>query len=174
MRIEYIYDAESIDNVVFYIQAMLHRTKVSFATLLSTYYFYFASDAWKCIHYCIHCRKSKCIHYYSCNFRLFTFYYNSDSIWKTFTKYNTCRYADLPLSYSLIRNTATQFLVGNLSRNLLGILHMCDRMWGDITIVRYMFEIKIYAYMLDSNSLLLLCHLTSYFCLGGNTNRTFI
>ena len=92
MHFEYIYYAESIDYVNTYILAMLQWTKVSFATVLSTFYCYFASDAWKCINYCTHCRKLKCIHYYSCNFRLFTFCYRSDSICKAFTTYNPCWY----------------------------------------------------------------------------------
>ena len=77
-----------IDNVNTYIEATLQWTKVSYATLLITFYCYFASDAWKCINYCTHCRKLKGIHYYSCNFRLFTLYYKSDSICKTFTTYS--------------------------------------------------------------------------------------
>ena len=71
----------------------------------------------------------KCIHYYSCNFRLFMFYYKSNSMYKTFTTCNPCIYVDTPLSYSLITNTATQFLGGNLLRNLLGILHTWDTVW---------------------------------------------
>jgi hypothetical protein len=102
MHVECIDTTESIDYVIIYIQAALLSTKVSLATLLSTFYCYFASDDQKCIHYCTHCRKLKCIHYSSCNFRFFTFCYKSDSICKTFTPCNPCRYFDTPLSYSLI------------------------------------------------------------------------
>ena len=83
---------ESIDNVIFYILAKLQWAKVSFATLLSKFYCLFASDAWKHINYCMHCRNLKCIHYYSFNFRLFTFDHKSDSICKTITTYNPCGY----------------------------------------------------------------------------------
>ena len=38
-------------------------------------------------------------------------------------------YVDTPLPYSLITNTATQFLGRNLMRNLLGVLHMCNTVW---------------------------------------------
>ena len=48
MHFEYIYYAESIDYVNTYILAMLQWTKVSFATLLSAFYKYFAPDAHKC------------------------------------------------------------------------------------------------------------------------------
>ena len=82
MNIKCIDTIEIIDYVIIFIQAMLQWTKVSLATLLSTFYCYLAFDDRKCIHYCMHCRKLKCIHYYSFNFRLFTFYYKSDSICK--------------------------------------------------------------------------------------------
>ena len=75
-----------------YIKATPQQTKVSFETVLSTFYSYFAYDAWKFINYCKHCRKLKCIHYYSCHFRLFMFYYKSNSICKTITACNTCIY----------------------------------------------------------------------------------
>ena len=117
---------------------MLQSTKVSFATLLSTFYSYFASDALKCINYCMHCRKLKCIHYYSYNFRLFAFYYKSNSICKTFTAYNPCRYVDMPLAYSLMVNTTTQFLGRNLLRNLFGILLMCNIVWFQQYSINYL------------------------------------
>ena len=126
MHVECIYDADSIDNVVIYIEAMLQWTQVSFATLLITFYKYFASDARRCINYCTHDRKLKCIHYYSCTFRLFTLYYKSGSIYETFKIYNPCRHVDTPLSHSMIPNTATQYLGRNLLRNLLGILQTCN------------------------------------------------
>ena len=76
---------EGIDYVIISILAMLQWAKVSFKTVLSTFYFYFASDDRKCINYCMHCRKLKCIHRYSCNSRLITFHYKCGSICKAFT-----------------------------------------------------------------------------------------
>ena len=128
MNVELFAATESIDYVIIYVQATLQWTKVSFATLWSTFYYWFASDDQKCINYCTHCRKLKCIHYYSFNFRLFMFYYKSDSICKTITSYNTFIYFDTPLLYCLITNTVTQFLGGNLLRNLLCLLQMHNTM----------------------------------------------
>ena len=108
MHVECIDSPESIDNVIIYILAMLQWAKISFATLLSTFYFYFTSDARKCINYCMHCRNLICIHYYSFNFRLFIFDHKGDSICKTIKAYNPCIYVDTPLPYSLITNTDTQ------------------------------------------------------------------
>ena len=122
MHVERIDTTESIDYVIIYILAMLQLAKVTLATLLSTLYCYFASDDQKCINYCMHCRKLKCIHYYSFNFRLFIFDHKSDSICKTIKAYNACIYVDTPPPYSLITNTATQFLGRNLLRNSLCIL----------------------------------------------------
>ena len=79
---------ESIDNVIIYILATLQWAKISFATLLSTFCFYFTSDAQKCINYCMPCRNLICIHYYSFNFRLFIFDHKSNSICKTIKAYN--------------------------------------------------------------------------------------
>ena len=45
MNVEYISDADSIDFVIIYIEATPQGTKVSFATLLGTFYYYFAYDA---------------------------------------------------------------------------------------------------------------------------------
>ena len=64
LQVERIDATEGIDHVTIYILAMLQSAKVSLATLLSTLYFYFTSDAQKCIHYCTHYRKLKCTHYY--------------------------------------------------------------------------------------------------------------
>ena len=91
----------------------------------------------KCINYCAHCRKLKCIHYSSCNVKLFTLYCKSDSIFKTLTTYYPCRYVDMPLSYSLITNTATQSLGRYLLRNLLGILQMCNSVWYEQYSINY-------------------------------------
>ena len=131
LHVERIDATEGIDHVTIYILATLQWAKVSLATLLCTFCFYFASDDQKCIHYCTHCRKLKCIHYSTCNFRLFTFHYKRDSICKTIKAYNPCIYADTPLPYSLITNTATVFLGGNLLRNLLGILNTCGTVCFD-------------------------------------------
>ena len=122
MHVERIDTTESIDYVIIYILAMLQLAKVTLATLLSTLYCYFASDDQKCINYFMHCSKLKCIHYSLSNSRLFTFHYKRDSICKTIKAYNACIYVDTPLPYSLITNTATQFLGRNLLRNSLGIL----------------------------------------------------
>ena len=108
IHVQSIDSPESIDNVIIYILATLQWAKVSLATVLSTFYFYCTSDARKCIHYCMHCRKLICIHYYSFNFRLFIFDHKSDSICKTIKAYNPCIYADKPLPYSLITNIDTQ------------------------------------------------------------------
>ena len=48
MHVEHIDTPDSIDNGIIYILAMLQWTKVSFATLLSAFYKYFAPDAHKC------------------------------------------------------------------------------------------------------------------------------
>jgi hypothetical protein len=92
MHVECIDNTESIDYVIIYIQATLQWVKVSFAIQLSTFYCYFASDNRKCINYCLHCRKLKCIHYYSSNFRHDMFDHKSDSICKTIPIYCPCRY----------------------------------------------------------------------------------
>ena len=92
MNVKCIDTTEIIEYVIIYIQAKLQWTKVSLATLFNVFYCYFACDAWKCINYCMHGRKLKCIHYSSCNFRLFTFYHKSNSTCKTITTYNPCRY----------------------------------------------------------------------------------
>ena len=128
MNVERNAATESIDYVIFYIQAMLQWVKVSFATLLSIFYCYIASDIRKCINYCLHCRKLKCIHFYTFNFRKITFDHKSDSMSKTIPVYCQCGYKCwyTPLPYSLIANTATQFLGGNLLGNLLGIVKACD------------------------------------------------
>ena len=126
MHVECIDTQESIDCVNIYILAMLQWAKVSLATLLSTFYCYFASDVWECINYCMHCRKLIRIHYSLCNYRLFTFHYKRDSICKAFTTSNPWIFVNTPLPYSLITNTATQFLGGNLLRNSLCILQTCD------------------------------------------------
>ena len=118
--------AYSHNLVIIYILATLQWANVSFASLLSTFYHYFASDDQKCINYCMHCRKLKCIHYYSCIFRLFTFDYTRGSNCKGFTTYNLCKLVDTPLPNYLITNTVTQFLVGHLPRNLFDRLHMWD------------------------------------------------
>ena len=80
MHIKSIDSTESIDNVIIYILATLQWAKISFATLLSTFCFYFTSNAQKCINYCMHCRNMIFIHYYSFNFRLFMFYHKSNSM----------------------------------------------------------------------------------------------
>ena len=120
MHIESFDTAESIDYVTINIQAMLQWTKISFATLLSTFYIYFASNAWKCIHYCTHCRKLKSIHHYSYNLETLHFTTKNNSFCKTFTTYNPSKIVDTPLPYSMITDTATQFLGRNLWQNSLG------------------------------------------------------
>ena len=128
MHIECIDTTDSIDHVIICTLAMLQWVKVSLATLLSTFYCYFAPDDQKCINSCMHCWKLKCIHY-SSNFRFFTFYYKRDSFCATCTTYNPCVFVDVPLPYSLITNKTTQFLGGNLLRNSWGILQKCDIEW---------------------------------------------
>ena len=86
---------------------------------------------------CAHFYKLKGIHYYTWNFRLFVFYSKITSICKTSTAYNPCIYVDMPLPYSLIPNTAKQFLDGNLLRNLLGILHTWNTVWFEQYSVQY-------------------------------------
>ena len=108
IHVQSIDSPESIDNVIIYILATLQWAKISFATLLSTFCFYFTSDAQKCINYCMHCRNLIFIHFYSFNFRLFIFDHLGDSICKTIKAYNPCIYADTPLPYSLITNIDTQ------------------------------------------------------------------
>ena len=108
MHVQSIDSPESIDNVIIYILATLQWAKISFATLLSTFYFYLTSYARKCINYCMHCRHLKYIHYYSFNFRLFIFDHKSDAICKTIKAYNAFIYVDTPPPYSLIPNTDTQ------------------------------------------------------------------
>ena len=108
LHVERIDAVEGIDHVIIYILATLQWAKISFATLLSTFYSCFASDARKCINHCMHCRNLKCIHYYSFNFRLFIFDHKSDSICKTIKAYNACIYVDTPLPYFLITNTEIQ------------------------------------------------------------------
>jgi hypothetical protein len=110
MHFQSIAFPESIDNVIIYILATLQWAKISFDTLLSTFYFYFTSDARKCINCCMHCRNLKCIHYYSFNFRLFIFDHKGDSNsnCKTIKAYNSCVYTNAPHPYSFITNTDTQ------------------------------------------------------------------
>ena len=108
MHIECIDTTDSIDHVIICTLAMLQWVKVSLATLLSTFYCYFAPDDQKCINSCMHCWKLKCIHY-SSNFRFFTFYYKHDSFCATCTTYNPCVFVDVPLPYSLITNKTTQY-----------------------------------------------------------------
>ena len=171
MHIDCNYNAESVDYVNTYILATPQWRKVSFATLLSTFYYYLASDAWRCLNYCTHCRKLIYIHYYSCNFRLSTFYYKSNSICKTFTTCDPCIYVDLPLSYSLITNTST--ISGQESLEALVLyttsyLQYC-MVWA---IFHKLFEHYIYAYILIPKHIhyfmdRLPHHITSYFWLGG-------
>ena len=61
----------------------------------------------------------------------------------------------MPLPYSLITNTATQFLGGNLLRNLLGILHTGNTVWFEQCSINYLNLIYIYIYF-DSKTYLLL------------------
>ena len=138
MYIEHIDTTERIDYVIIYILATLQRVKVSLATLLSTFYFYFASDYQKCINLCKNCRKLKSIHYYSCNFRLFMLHYKHNFICMAFPKNKPCIYSDKPLPFSLITNTGTQFLGGNLFRNLLCILQMCNIEWFEQYSINYL------------------------------------
>ena len=152
MHFEHIDTTESIDYVIIYILALLQWAKVSLETLLSTFYYYFASDAWIYIHYCMHCRKLKCIHYSysSCNFRLFTFYYKSNPFCATCTTYNPCVYVDAPLPYSLITNIATQFLGRNLLRNLFEILHMWDTEWFEQYSINYFNVIHMHIFWFEN------------------------
>ena len=92
MHVQSIDSPESIDYVIIYILATLEWAKVSFGTLLSTFYFYFTSDAWRCNNDCMHCRNLKCIHYNSFNFRLLLFDHKGGSICKTIKTYNPCGY----------------------------------------------------------------------------------
>ena len=92
MHVQSIDSPESIDYVIIYILATLEWAKVSFWTLLITFYFYFTSDAWKRNNDCMHCRNLKCIHYNSFNFRLLIFDHKGDSICKTIKTYNPCGY----------------------------------------------------------------------------------
>ena len=126
MNIERNAATESIDYIIIYIEAMLQWVKISIATLLSTFYCYFASDDRKCINYCSHCRKLKCIHYYSFNFRQNTFYHKSDSICKTIPTYCPCRYKYwYTSSIFLHSNTATKFLGVQLLGNSLYRVYSC-------------------------------------------------
>ena len=162
MHIECIYDAESIHNVITYIKAMLQWAMVPFTTLLSTFFKYFASDPWRCINYCAHCKKIEVHHYYSCNLRLFTLYYKCYSIYKTFTTYIPCRYVDTPLSYSMIKNTATQLLSRNLLRNLLGMIHTCNTLWFEQYSISYFNLIYMHIFWIPNIFITyrLDCHIT--------------
>ena len=170
MHVERIDTTESIHHVIIYILAMLQWSKVSLVTLLSTVYCYFASDDQKCIHYCTHCRKLKCIHYYSCNIRLFTFYYKRDSICKAFTTYNPCICVDTPLPYSLITNTATQILGGNLLRNLFDIQHTWDTVWFEQYSIYYFNVVCMHIFWFENIFITLRVgspHVRSYFWWAG-------
>jgi hypothetical protein len=55
-------------------------------------------------------------------------------------------YVDTPLTYSLITNTATQFLGGNLLQNSLGILHMWDTEWFEQYSIHYLNLINMHVF----------------------------
>ena len=150
MHVECIDTPEGTDHVIIFILAMLQWAKVSLAILLSTFYCYFASDDQKCINYCTHCRKLKCIHYYSCNFRLFTIHYERDSICKAFTTYNPCIFADTPLLYSLITNIATQLLGGNLLKNSFDIPRKWDTEWFKQCSINYLYAMYMHIFWLEN------------------------
>ena len=111
----------------------------------------------------MHCRKLKCIHYSSSCFRLFTLYYKNDSFCATCTTYNPGVYVDAPLPYSLITNIATQFLGGNLLRNLFDILHLWDTECYEQYSISYFNVIYMCIFWLENIFLTLRsdCHITS-------------
>ena len=111
---------------------------------------------------------------FPCTLKLYMFYYKSDSICKTFTTYNPCRYDDTCLPYSLIKNTATQFLVGNLLRHSFDILHT----WDTVQFEQYSIN-NLNVIYFDSKSNLLLkgwivtsCHIISL--VGGQILKRII
>ena len=53
--------------------------------------------------------------------------------------YNPCVYVDAPLSYSLMTNTATQLLGGNLLKNLFDIQQMWDTEWFKQYSINYLY-----------------------------------
>jgi hypothetical protein len=85
MNVEHIDTTGSIDYVIIYILAMLQWAKVSFATVLSTFNCYFASDDGNAsiIVRIVENWYSFIIIHVILDF--LTFYYKSDSICKAFT-----------------------------------------------------------------------------------------
>ena len=137
LHVERIDATEGIDHVTIYILATLQWAKVSLATLLSTFYCYFASDDWKCIHYCMHCRNWNAfiiLHVILDFLHLTT---NVTPSVRPSQTYNPCVYVDAPLPYSLITNIATQLLGGNLLRNLFDIRQTWDTEWFEQYWINY-------------------------------------
>ena len=58
------------------------------------------------------------------------------------------------ITVSLNLSTASQFLVGNLSRNLLGILHTGDTVWDEQNSINYFNLIYIHIFCLQTYLLL--------------------
>ena len=132
----------------------------------------------KCINYCMHCRKLKCIHYSSCNFILFTFHHKRDSICKTITPYNLCGYKCWYTSSILLDNKPSDTISWQESHEKL--VRYTSYVWYCVisSILNKVCKSNIYAYILipkhtyylEVGSLL---HVTSYFwwCGGYKSNN---
>ena len=178
MHVEHINTTESIDHVITYILAMPQWAKVSLATLLSTLYCYFASDDQKRICYCTHCRKLKCIHYYSCNFRFFTFNYKSGSICKTITTYYAWRFICWYTYYIFLDNKYSHTISWRESFAKLIRYTTYVGYWAVWAILNTLFESDKYAYILILEHIYSLDvgsphHIRSYFWWGGGEERNW-
>ena len=172
-----------MDNVIIFILATLQWAKVSLATLMSTFYYYFASDDQKCINYFIVCIIENWYAFIILHeiFRHFLFNYKNYSFCASFTTYNPSIYIDTPLPYPLITSTSTQFLGRNLLQNLFGILHTCDTVWfeqyskNNLNLIEACILIPEHIFYLQGR-IATSCHIILLVCVcvggGGGSNRT--
>ena len=150
LHVECIDATEGIDHVIIYILAMLQWSKVSLATVLITFYCYFASDDRKCIHYCTHCRKLNAFIILHVILDFLCFTTNVTPSVRPSQIYNPCVYVDAPLPCSLIANTATQLLGGNLLRNSFDIRQTWDTEWFKQYTIKYIYVRHMHIFWLDN------------------------
>ena len=131
-----------------------NEQKVSFVTLLSTFYNYFTSGDRKCINYCIHCRNWNTFIIFNV---ILDFLHFTTKATPSLRPSQHDMHADInvdtPPPYSLITNTVTQFLGRNLMKNLLGKYVRWCVDWG---ILNEVFECNIKCICFYSETYLLL------------------